>query len=322
VPQTLPRPEIRFDVASAMSQGRRDYQEDALATDFPSDTTIGFAVLADGMGGHVAGDVASRIAVTQMFDDLKLRLAAPTDFTADVPGALMAAVGSANLVLGAHSAAHPDASGMGATVVGLVFVGDAFYWISVGDSPLYLYRDGKLSQLNEDHSLAPQIDFLVREGMMDPEVGRHHPDRHCLTSVLIGGEIERIDCVAAPFQLKAGDLVIVASDGLQTLDDGQIEALLARSRGRTSSEIAETLLAAVERCADPEQDNVSLSVIQPQYETVKRRRGMAGRTPSRLHEAALALTGLDRDSAAARWLRGEGRGLLFRRRSSGESPNP
>jgi hypothetical protein len=63
-------------------------------------------------------------------------------------------------------------------------------------------------------------------------------------------------------------------------------------------------------------------VIQPQYETVKRRRGMAGRTPSRLHEAALALTGLDRDSAAARWLSGEGRGLLFRRRSSGESPNP
>jgi serine/threonine protein phosphatase PrpC len=211
---------------------------------------------------------------------------------------------------------------MGATVVVLVFVGDAFYWISVGDSPLYLYRDGTLSQLNEDHSLAPQIDYLVREGMMDPEVGRHHPDRHCLTSVLIGGDIERIDCVASPFQLKAGDLVILASDGLQTLTDDEIAALLAKTRDRSSTEIAETLLAAVERCADPEQDNVSLSVIKPQYESVGRRRGLAGRTPSRLGEAALALTGLDRQSAAARWLRGEGRGLLFRRKSSGGSPQP
>ena len=70
---------------------------------------------------------------------------------------------------------------MGATLIALIFHRDRLHWISVGDSPLWLWRDGTLTRLNEDHSLAPQIDWMVEQGQMAPSRPRH-PDRNCLTS--------------------------------------------------------------------------------------------------------------------------------------------
>ncbi len=200
------RAAMRFDVASALSIGSRETQEDALVTDFAEGAPFGFAVLADGMGGHAAGDVASKIVVTEVFSDLKLR-SDDGAFAAEVPQALRAATSAANACIEAYVQSNPASRGMGATLVALVCRGDRLNWISVGDSPLYLWRDGQLSQLNEDHSLAPQIDYLVRSGRMDPETGRNHPDRNCLTSVLGGRAIERIDCpedVAAPASGRCG----------------------------------------------------------------------------------------------------------------------
>ena len=66
-----PSPDIRYDVASVLSRGARDYQEDALTTDFPIGSDVAFAVLSDGMGGHAAGDVASKIVVTEVYRELK-----------------------------------------------------------------------------------------------------------------------------------------------------------------------------------------------------------------------------------------------------------
>ena len=255
-------PEPRFDVASAICQGGRDYQEDAIVTDFPAGTDIGVAVLADGMGGHAAGDVASKLVVTEVFGELKFESANFSEFETRIPNYLVNATANANQCVKEYVIDNPKARGMGATLVALVMVENRMYWMSVGDSPLYHLRSGKLTQLNEDHSMAPQIDFMVESGLMDVEVAKNHPDRNCLTSVLLGEKVAKSDCPGKPFELKVGDLIVVSSDGLQYLENPRIEKILRRYRRRKSAEIAEHLLAAIMELADPDQDNVSFAVVK------------------------------------------------------------
>ena len=254
--------EPRYDVASGISQGARDYQEDAITADFPVGAEAGFVVLADGMGGHAAGDVASKIVLTEVYSELKFHFADVEAFEARAPEILRSVADLANETLRQHSRTHPETQGMGATLVVPCLVENRLWWISIGDSPLFLFRGGKLSQLNEDHSMAPQIDFMVKSGLMEPEVGANHPDRNCLISVLMGTRIPKIDCPAKPFELMAGDIVVCASDGLQFLTDAQIEKVLHRYRKSRSTEIAERLLEELTRLGDPDQDNISFTVIK------------------------------------------------------------
>ena len=255
-------PKLAYDVATALSQGQRDSQEDAVIADFPLDGEVGFAVLADGMGGHAAGDVASKIVVTEVFSELKLQSGETDQFEANLPAILSQAATTANECVRIHTEHNPGSHGMGATLVAPVLVGEKLYWISVGDSPLYLFREGELLQLNEDHSLAGQIDLLVQKGLMDRETAENHPDRHCLTSVLIGDHIARIDCPKRPLTLKPGDIVVVASDGLQFLENSEIEGLIQDKNGDGSAVIARSLIGALEALGDPHQDNTSICVIK------------------------------------------------------------
>ena len=271
--------EPRYDVASGISQGARDYQEDAITSDFPVGAEAGFVVLADGMGGHAAGDVASKIVLTEVFSELKFHFADVSAFEARAPEILRSVANLANDTLREHTRSHPETDGMGATLVVPALVENRLWWISVGDSPLFLFRGGKLSQLNEDHSMAPQIDFMVRSGLMDPQVAANHPDRNCLISVLMGTRIPKIDCPVKPFELKQGDIVVCASDGLQFLTNAQIEKLLGKYRKYRSTEIAERLLDEVHRLDDPDQDNISFTVIKVNDASVREKEGGA-RGPS------------------------------------------
>jgi PPM family protein phosphatase len=284
--------ETRFDVASAISQGQRPYQEDALVTDFSLGTDIGFAVLADGMGGHAAGDIASKIVVTEVFSELKLQSGDAAAFKTNLPEILRDAALAANDCVKVHIQSNAETTGMGATLLAPVFVGSRLYWISIGDSPLLLFRQGVLRQLNEDHSMAPQIDFMIRTGLLSEDAGRNHPDRSCLTSVLGGEDIPRIDCPAEPFELQDGDILIAASDGLQYLSFPEIEDLLLTHSDMSSRWIADALLSRLESHGDPEQDNASFSVVK-----VLRDRGMRAEAAGR-RSAEPAAPVAERDFAA------------------------
>ena len=255
-------PEPRFDVATAICQGGRDYQEDAIVADFPFGSDSGVVVLADGMGGHAAGDVASKIVVTEVFSELKFQSANFQDFEGEIPQYLTAAAVNANNVVREHVRAHPETRGMGSTLVSLVLVENRMFWMSIGDSPLFHFRNGQLKQLNEDHSMAPQIDFMVKQGLLDPVAGKNHPDRNCLTSVILGDRVAKSDCPKTPFELQVGDIVVVSSDGLQYLEDTQIQRILHKYRRRKSAEIAGYLLEAIEALSDPDQDNCTFTVIK------------------------------------------------------------
>lgn len=251
-----------LDAASALSVGARANQEDAVVADFSRGNDFGFAVLADGMGGHASGEVASKIVVTEVFSELMLQRNDPKGFFGDMTGALRRAAEAANACLKAHVAMNPGAEGMGATLIAPVIEADRLHWISIGDSPLYLYRDGHLRQLNQDHSMAPEIDHLAERGELSPEEARNHPERNVLTSALFGQPIPRIDCPEDPFRLRPGDVVIAASDGLQFLEPAEIEAVLRAHPFSRSDQLADHLIAALEALGDPEQDNVSMSVIR------------------------------------------------------------
>ncbi len=255
-------PEPRFDVASAICQGGRDYQEDAIITDFPFGTDTGMVVLADGMGGHAAGDVASKIVVTEVFSELKFQSANFVQQEKKIPSLMANAASQANLAVSEHVSHNPAVRGMGATLVSLVLVENRMFWMSIGDSPLYHFRSGKMKQLNEDHSMAPQIDFMAKQGLLDAEAAKNHPDRNALTSVILGGRVAKSDCPGTPFEVQVGDIIVVSSDGLQYLEEAKIQQILHRYRRRKSAEIAGHLLAAIETLADPDQDNVSLAVIK------------------------------------------------------------
>ena len=257
---------ISYDAASVLMKGKRDTQQDALASDLRDDSDFGFVVLSDGMGGHNAGEVASGIVVSEVFESIQRHSKTREMSDEMVPRILCEAADTANERLRKHSAENPETTGMGATLVALILTKGMLFWVSIGDSPLFLFRDGKLSQLNEDHSLAPQIDYLVSAGVITESEGRTHPDRNCLTSVLMGEAIPQIDCSIEPFPLRHSDLIIVASDGLQYLSECQIETLLEAHVGAPSSEIAGLLETEIERLDHPRQDNVCFSIIKVEGE--------------------------------------------------------
>jgi len=268
-------PLFSFDVASAMSRGARDYQEDAMLADIANGADLGFVILADGMGGHAAGDVASQIVLTEVFRALTSMRSEMVADKSCIQDTLKDAARAANSRLRSHVEMHADCSGMGSTLVVAVLIADELHWISVGDSPLFLFRDNELTQLNEDHSMSRAIDTMVAAGAMSEAEGKDHPDRNVLTSVLYGKPIPHMDCPDAPLTLRGGDTLIVASDGLQFLSNLEIEAVLRDKPLSGSAEISDSLMDQLERLQDPDLDNVSMSVVQ-----VKAARGDASIRPA------------------------------------------
>ena len=252
---------IGIDVATVLAIGAREVQQDSLIVDFPVGSDVGFLALADGMGGHSSGEIASNIVITELFGELKFKLNDLAEFEERLPSVLRHAAMVANDGIRDFVAEHPDNYGMGATLVAAIVVDNRFYWISIGDSPMYLWRDGKLQQLNEDHSLAPEIDLMIRNGVLSEEQGKNHPGRSALRSVLFGADIAKIDCPDKPLSLLPGDIIIVASDGLQSLNESEIEYLVTKN-DEGSNEVAYSLLSAIVELDDPEQDNVSMSVLK------------------------------------------------------------
>lgn len=251
---------LTFDVAAAIDRGQREYQEDAVTVDFSTESGVGYVVLADGMGGHAAGDIASEIVVTEMANSLRKHLS--DGAAVEIPQLLQESAEAANASIAEYVSKNRDTRGMGATLVAPVVWEGALYWVSVGDSPLYLFDGEELEQLNEDHSMAPQIDLMAKAGMIDAETARTHPDRNCLTSVLMGAQIPKIDCRKSPMSLTPGNILIVSSDGLQFLEHDTIKTIVAKHKTDSSERLASALLDGLQKLNDPDQDNISFAVIK------------------------------------------------------------
>ena len=251
---------MAFEHAARASKGARSYQEDAFAVrSEPADAAAGavgqmIAVLADGMGGHAGGAYASALACEAFVHAYR---AVP----GEAPLRLERALHSANRAIAGVVEENPALDGMGCTLVGTSFDGAGLQWVSVGDSPLFLVRGGTIAVLNADHSLAPEIDKLAAAGKISWEDARADPRRHYLRSAVTGAEIELIDRSRAPVALNSGDIVILASDGIQTLTQDAILKVVLRHAHGGPDAVAGALLAAVGAAGEPHQDNATVVVI-------------------------------------------------------------
>jgi protein phosphatase len=200
-------------------------------------------VVADGMGGHAAGECASHLAVAE-FE----RLAGASLTMYDV----LDGVRAANEAILASAREDPSRAGMGTTLVGLAIVPDGWLVFHVGDSRAYRLADGRLEQLTTDHT---EVQELIEAGVVDPEQRHRHPRSHILTRALGTDPGPQADCQLVP--LVPGERFLLCSDGLSTeLPDDQIADLLA---GDSPAEAAQRLAdAAVEAGG---HDNVTTIVI-------------------------------------------------------------
>jgi protein phosphatase len=117
--------------------------------------------------------------------------------------------------------------------------------------------------LNEDHSLAPALDQMAAEGRMTVEEARNDPRRHMLRSALTGETIELIDVSKKPLSLEPGDYVVLASDGIHTIDDAEISRVITAYAEDGPNAVAGALIRAVEQVKDPHQDNITVIVVRP-----------------------------------------------------------
>lgn len=233
--------------------GMRDHQEDySCIARLHSGNEI-LAVMSDGMGGHACGEVASKQAVETFVEGFN---AYPGR---SIAGKLAIALKQANNKLATTIREMPAMDGMGCTLVGMHVGPDGVNWISVGDSPLFVYRNGRLKQLNEDHSMRPKIAEALRSGKITPEEAASHPQRNALRSAVMGDELSLIDAPERPFPLQKGDILVLASDGIDVLSPGEIGAEL--KAGGAALQIAARLLSAVEMKRNPKQDNTSVQVV-------------------------------------------------------------
>jgi len=243
------------------SQGARSYQEDFWNWDSrldPDDDSPDglLVVLADGMGGHKGGAHASVTAVDRFIEAFATE-------SGSAPERLAYALERGNEQIAVDSAAHEELEGMGCTLVAVAFDGGGLHWISVGDSPLWLLRDGRLRRLNDDHSMAPLLQQQVEAGELTAEEAASHPQRNALRSALIGDPIALVDSSDSPLNLRPGDRVLLASDGVETLSVEEIESV-ARSVPEADSEtLAEVLVEAVDAKQRRGQDNTTVVVVTP-----------------------------------------------------------
>ena len=253
---------LHFDTATLLMQGQRPQQEDAVISCYPVGAEFGFTVLSDGMGGYAGGDLASKICIREIQQTILENTRDIRRFKQTVSSVLNAGLEKANTAIGAFAEKTPEFAGMGATVVSAVNFKDELYWASVGDSLLLLCRDKTIFRLNADHSLAPMIDEMVQQGKLSQAEADDHQDRSVLTSALTGKRINKIDCTDEPLTLHPGDILIVASDGLEYLSQEQIIKLVEHYTDEPSESIARRFKSAINVLAHAEQDNVSMSIVK------------------------------------------------------------
>jgi PPM family protein phosphatase len=190
--------------------------------------------LADGMGGHAAGEIASSLVIAELatLDDHRPR----GDLLAD----LREAVTRANAAIARYVDEHPALDGMGTTLTAMLFAGDRLGLVHVGDSRAYLLRDGSLSQITKDETL---IQSLIDEGRLTPEKAANHPRASIVLRALTGHTLEP---TLEARQVSAGDRYMLCSDGISDVlsSDSLAEALLVEDPQRCAYQLLQLAMRA------------------------------------------------------------------------------
>ncbi len=222
--------QLRLDVAQLTDVGRkREHNEDNMAYVIPKDQQVmakkgALFIVADGMGGHAAGEVASEIAVDTVSNVYY------QDDSDDAATSLLHAIKRANALIHQRAAENMLRSGMGTTCVSAVLRGNMAYIANVGDSRAYLVRNGQVKQVSQDHSWVAE---QVRAGLLTEDQARTHAQRNVITRCL--GTQPDVDIDVFPELLEEHDALVLCTDGLSGLvSDDEIRRIVAQSAPQES----------------------------------------------------------------------------------------
>lgn len=204
-------------------------------------------LVADGMGGHNAGDLASRVCIDTFVERVK-----ETPKRTPV-GILEDATITANDEILRKSLEDTHYRGMGTTLVGMTIEEDTAYIINIGDSRLYQIRGG-ITQITTDHSL---VEEMVMSGEIKKDEMRTHPNKNIITRALGTSKLPKPDCFE--LEVKSGDVYLLCSDGLSNMiDDKEIEGIV--SGGGPLDEIGHSLVDAANEAGG--KDNISVVLVR------------------------------------------------------------
>ncbi len=227
---------------------RQVNQDYVYTTDNPLGPLPNLFVVADGMGGHQAGDYASKYTV----EVLKRELGRTDE--EDVEKAIVSAIKKANCEIIKKASEDPHLKGMGTTIVIATIVRQMMYFANVGDSRLYLINQG-ITQLTKDHSL---VEEMVRLGGIKPEEAKHHPDKNIITRAI--GAKDTVEVDFYEHRLKKGDIILMCTDGLSNMVEDE-ELFHIVQGGRDIVEAGTSLVAAAKENGGT--DNIGVVLTQP-----------------------------------------------------------
>ena len=235
---------------------RREMNQDYMYT---SETAVGnlpnLFLVADGMGGHAAGEYASRFTVEKLVEKIK-------ESSQTEPVALMKeAVEQVNAMLLAEANADRAKAGMGTTIVAATVIGERLYAANVGDSRLYVINEESITQITRDHSL---VEVLVRLGEMNKEDAKDHPDKNIITRAI--GVMPEVAPDFFEISLKDQDMILMCSDGLTNMiNDIDIKKIVLGQRDIV--EKAEKLVETANQNGG--RDNITVVLVEPFSDEVK-----------------------------------------------------
>ncbi|MBI4720155.1 MAG: Stp1/IreP family PP2C-type Ser/Thr phosphatase [Chitinivibrionia bacterium] len=246
---------MKFKAASLSHIGLfRETNEDSYCHFEPDDETLrrergAMFIVADGMGGHQGGEVASRLAVEIIQE---YYYASPSTDPLQV---LKDAFQSANKTIFDASLEDAGLFGMGTTCTAMVLVGGSAYFMHIGDSRAYVCRNGGIEQLTRDHTL---VEDMVRSGLLSSEDARFHPKKNVITKSLGTHEEAETDAPASPFSVKPGDVFLLCSDGLTSfVRDQEIKLFLESNE---PEEAAKHLVDRANQLGG--RDNITVQVVK------------------------------------------------------------
>ena len=241
---------IKTASRSDVGKKRQLNQDVVYSSELPVGNLPNLFIIADGMGGHKAGDYASRYAVDTIEKETLESLEENPEII------LQKAISKANKDIRELSHQNPDMEGMGTTIVAATIYGKYMKVANVGDSRLYIINGKKIKQITRDHSL---VEEMVRIGELDRISARNHPNKNIITRAV--GVTASVVADFFDVELKEGDVILMCSDGLSNmLEDEEIRMIACAQRDII--EKAEALVRAANNNGG--KDNISLISIEPE----------------------------------------------------------
>ena len=257
----------------------RSANQDSVVVRAGDDAPLGEALIAvaDGMGGHAAGEVASQMSLDLLITSLA-GASAPDE------RAMRDAFSRANAGVFSAASQNPEYRGMGTTLVAGLLTGDELIIGNVGDSRMYLYRDGELARVTQDHSWVGE---MVAAGALTEEQAANHPRRNILTRAL--GVASSVEADLGRVALKRGDRLILCSDGLHGMVDDKTIAGVVGGKSLDLKKAARELIDLANKAGGTDNITVALARIDADLESAETRSPSASARSSAVDTLSVTL---------------------------------